>query len=125
MPPQRKSTPRGPEYAALGEAIELLIAKHPDMSQESVAEVSGLNIKQVGAMVRGQSNPTYRNLLRLCVGLRVELDELMAFARELRDPHQWSDDMGPRLLCGDRINDPCDPPMPPSSLYAINARDSS
>lgn len=85
MPPKRKSTPRGPEYAALGQAIEALIARDAHMSQESVAEESGLNIKQVGAMVRGQSNPTYRNLLRVCVGLHVEIDELMALARELRE----------------------------------------
>jgi transcriptional regulator with XRE-family HTH domain len=85
MPPQRKSKPRGPAYAALGQAIELLIADDADMSQESVAEESGLNIKQVGAMVRGQSNPTYRNLLRLCEGLHVEIDELMALTRKLRE----------------------------------------
>ncbi len=83
MPPQRKSKPRGPEYAALGQAIELLIAEDANMSQESVAEESGLNIKQVGAMVRGQSNPTFRNLRRLCNGLHVSPGELMTLADEL------------------------------------------
>lgn len=85
MPPQRRSKPRGPEYAALGQAIELLIAEDADMTQESVADESGMNIKQVGALVRGQGNPTYRNLLRLCKGLHVSPGELMARADELRE----------------------------------------
>jgi transcriptional regulator with XRE-family HTH domain len=85
MPPQRRSKPRGPEYAALGQAIELLIAEDADMTQESVADESGMNIKQVGALVRGQSNPTYRNLLRLCKGLHVSPGELMTRADELRE----------------------------------------
>ena len=85
MPPQRKSKPRGPAYAALGHAIEVLIAKDPDISRESVVAESGLNISQVNALISGQSNPTFRNLLRLCNGLHVEIDELMVLARELRE----------------------------------------
>jgi DNA-binding phage protein len=84
MPPQRKSKPRGPDYAALGRAIEVLIAANPDISRESVAAESGLNISQVNALISGQGNPTFRNLLRLCNGLHVEIDELMVRARELR-----------------------------------------
>ncbi len=85
MPPQRKSKPRGPAYAALGQAIEVLIAEDPHMSRESVAAESGLNISQLNALISGQANPTLRNLLRLSEGLHVEIDELMARARELRE----------------------------------------
>lgn len=65
MPPQRKSKPRSPDHAALAQAIELLIAEDAQMSQDSVADESGLNIKQINALVRGQGNPTYTTLLRL------------------------------------------------------------
>jgi transcriptional regulator with XRE-family HTH domain len=85
MPTQRKSKPRSPDHAALAQAIELLIAEDPQMSQETVAFDGHLNIRQVNALVRGQSNPTYTTLLRLAEGLHVRLGELMTRADELRD----------------------------------------
>jgi transcriptional regulator with XRE-family HTH domain len=85
MPPQRKSAPRSPDHAALAQAIELLIAEDPHMTQDSVARDSGLNIKQVGALVRGQGNPTYVTILKLCRGLHVRPGELIARADELRE----------------------------------------
>lgn len=85
MPPQRKSHPRSSDHAALGQAIELLIAEDARMTQETVAEESGLNIKQVGAFVRGQGNPTYKTLLRLCQGLHVPPGRLMTLTDELRE----------------------------------------
>jgi transcriptional regulator with XRE-family HTH domain len=85
MPPARKSKPRGPAYAALGQAIEVVIAENPDIDRDSVAAESGMNISQINELVSGVANPTYRNLLRLCVGLQVEIDELMVLARELRE----------------------------------------
>lgn len=85
MPRQRKSTPRSPDHAALGLAIELIIAETPNMSQESVARQGDLDIKQVGALVRGQSNPTYATMLKLCNGLHVRLGKLLTRADELRE----------------------------------------
>ncbi|HEY2141576.1 MAG TPA: helix-turn-helix transcriptional regulator [Solirubrobacteraceae bacterium] len=85
MPRQRKSQPRSPDHAALAQAIELLIAEDAPMTQETVAEESGLNIKQVGAFVRGQGNPTYTTLLKLCKGLHVRPGQLMELTDELRD----------------------------------------
>lgn len=85
MPPQRKSKPRSPDHAALAQAIELLIAEDAQMTQETVADESGLNIKQVGALVRGQGNPTYTTLLKLCRGLHVSPGQLMVRADELRE----------------------------------------
>jgi transcriptional regulator with XRE-family HTH domain len=84
MPPQRKSKPRSLYHAALGQAIELLIAERGQMTQEAVAMESGLNIKQVGALVRGQGNPTYTTILKLCRGLHVSPGELLALAEELQ-----------------------------------------
>lgn len=79
MPRPRTSEPRAPELASLGLAIEALMRRGPEsLTQTAVAHVSGLDVKLVNSYVRGQGNPTYRNLRRLARGLRVELSELMA-----------------------------------------------
>jgi transcriptional regulator with XRE-family HTH domain len=85
VPPKRKSKPLSPDHAALAQAIDLLITEDARMSQDSVALESGLNIKQVNSFVRGQGNPTYTTLLRLCKGLHVSLGELMTLADALRE----------------------------------------
>ncbi|MGH2855360.1 MAG: helix-turn-helix domain-containing protein [Solirubrobacteraceae bacterium] len=85
MPPQRRSTPRSPAHAALGQAIELLIAEDAQMTQETVAAAGGLTNKQVGALVRGQGNPTYSTLMKVCQGLHVRIDQLLVLAMELQD----------------------------------------
>ncbi len=61
----------------------MVIAENPDMKQESVADDSGLDAKQVGTFVCGRGNPTYETLLKLCEGLHVSLGELMVRADEL------------------------------------------
>ena len=85
MPARRRSKPRSSDHAALAQAIELLIAEDAQMSQDSVAEDSGLNIKQVNAFVRGQGNPTYATLIRLSEGLHVQPGELISLADGLRE----------------------------------------
>jgi transcriptional regulator with XRE-family HTH domain len=85
MPAQRKSKPRSPDHAALGKAIELLIAENAKMTQASVAAKSGLDIRRVNDFARGQGNPTYTTLLRLCDGLDVSLGELLTKADVFRD----------------------------------------
>jgi transcriptional regulator with XRE-family HTH domain len=85
MPPQRKSKPRSPDHAALGQAIELYIVEEANMTHETVADDSGLSVKQVGTLIRGQSNPTYLTLLKLCRGLHVRPGELMTRTDELRE----------------------------------------
>jgi len=82
MPPRRRSSPRGPHQAALAQAIELLIAEDDAMTQESVAEEAGLNVRQVNALVRGQGNPTYTTIVKLCRGLHVQPGRLMELADE-------------------------------------------
>lgn len=85
MPPQRKSKPRSPDHAALGQAIELFIAENAHMTHETIARDSGLTVKQVGDLVRGQSNPTYLTILKLCRGLHVRPRELMVRVDQLLD----------------------------------------
>jgi transcriptional regulator with XRE-family HTH domain len=79
----RTAKPRSLRHATLGQSIELVIAEHADMTQETVASDSGLDAKQVGTFIRGQGNPTYTTLLKLCEGLHVSLGELMLKAEDL------------------------------------------
>jgi transcriptional regulator with XRE-family HTH domain len=69
----------------LAQAIELLIAQDAGMTQETVADRSGLNVRQISELVRGQGNPTYTTLLKLSRGLRVSPGQLMSLADELRE----------------------------------------
>lgn len=55
------------------------------MTLDTVAAESGLDEKQIGTFIRGQGNPTYSTLLKLCEGLHVGLDELMLSAEELHE----------------------------------------
>ncbi len=73
----RTVKPRSLRHAALGLAIESVIAENPDLTPGIVADDAGLNEKQLGTLMRGQNDPRYTTLLRLCDGLRVSLAELM------------------------------------------------
>jgi DNA-binding phage protein len=85
MPRPRTSKPRSLRHAALGQAIELVIAEDADMTQETVANDSGLDVRQVGSFIRGQGNPTYETLVKLCEGLHVTVGALQVRADELFD----------------------------------------
>jgi transcriptional regulator with XRE-family HTH domain len=85
MPRPRTAQPRSLEHAALGQAIGLVIAKDAHMTLDSVAAESGLDEKQIGTYIRGQGNPTFGTLLKLCRGLHVSLRELMISAEELHN----------------------------------------
>jgi len=85
MPPRRRSKPRSPDHEALAQAIELRIRESSQMSQRSVAQKSGLSFEQVNAYARGQGNPTYETLLRLCKGLELSLGELMTRRDNMRE----------------------------------------
>jgi transcriptional regulator with XRE-family HTH domain len=85
MPRPRTVKPRSLRHAALGQAIELLIAEDAKMTLDAVAAESDLDEKQIGTFIRGQGNPTYKTLLKLCDGLHVSLGELMLTAEELHD----------------------------------------
>jgi transcriptional regulator with XRE-family HTH domain len=85
MPRQRKSKPRSPDHAALGQAVEMLIAANAHMTHETVAADGGLTPKQVGEIVRGRGNPTYTTIRKLCRGLHVRPGQLLVLAEELQD----------------------------------------
>lgn len=79
----RTAKPRSLRHAALGQAIELVIAEDARMTLDTVAADSGLDEKQIGTFIRGQGNPTYSTLLKLCDGLHVSLGKLMLRVEEL------------------------------------------
>jgi len=79
MPPPRRSKPRSPEHAALGEAVRRLRLK-AEMSQEQLAEAAGTDLTQVGGIERGVRNPSYTTLLRLAKALRTSVGELATLA---------------------------------------------
>jgi DNA-binding phage protein len=79
----RTAKPRSLQHAALGQAIELVIAEDACMTLDTVAADSGLDEKQIGTFIRGQGNPTFSTLLKLCDGLHVSPDVLMRRAQDL------------------------------------------
>ena len=83
MPPRRRSQPRSPEHAALGEAVRRLRTE-AKMSQEQLAERAGTDLTQVGGVERGVRNPSYTTLLRLAAALDTSVGELATLADRLR-----------------------------------------
>ncbi|HWO83921.1 MAG TPA: helix-turn-helix transcriptional regulator [Solirubrobacterales bacterium] len=83
MPPPRRSKPRSPAHAALGDAIRQLRTE-AEMSQEQLAEAAGTDLTQVGGIERGVRNPSYTTLLRLADALGTKVGELVSLADHLR-----------------------------------------
>lgn len=83
MPPPRRSKPRSPEHAALGEAVRVLRTE-AGLSQEQLAERAETDLTQVGGVERGVRNPSYTTLLRLATALETSVGELTTLADRLR-----------------------------------------
>jgi transcriptional regulator with XRE-family HTH domain len=83
MPPPRRSKPRSPEHAALGEAVRTLRLE-AGLSQEQLAEGAHTDLTQVGGIERGIRNPSYTTLLRLATALKTSVGALTTRADELR-----------------------------------------
>ncbi|HET8815150.1 MAG TPA: helix-turn-helix transcriptional regulator [Solirubrobacterales bacterium] len=83
MPPPRRSKPRSPEHAALGEAVRRLRTK-AGFSQEQLAERASTDLTQVGGIERGVRNPSYTTLVRLAAALETSVGELTTLADRLR-----------------------------------------
>ena len=82
MPRPRTVKARSLRHEALGRAIQSIVRERK-LTPDDVEKESGLAAEQIGSFIRGQGNPTYSTLLRLCQGLHVELTELHAKADEL------------------------------------------
>ena len=83
MPPPRRSKPRSPEHAALGDALRKL-RRDAGLSQEQLAEGAQTDLTQVGGIERGVRNPSYTTLLRLARALGTTVGELTTLADRLR-----------------------------------------
>jgi transcriptional regulator with XRE-family HTH domain len=73
MPKARKQSPA---HVALGRAVRELRARR-GLSQEELGFCSRLHRNYVGAIERGEINPTFRILIALSRGLAVPLSELL------------------------------------------------
>ncbi|HET6449291.1 MAG TPA: helix-turn-helix transcriptional regulator [Conexibacter sp.] len=74
-----------PQQRALGAAVRELRARR-GLSQENLGFQGGLHRNYVGAIERGEINPTLRILLKVCHGLAIPLSELTTvYERQLRD----------------------------------------
>ena len=75
-----------PNLHALGAAVRELRARR-GLSQEWLAIKSGLHRNYLGALERGEINPTIRSLHRLMGGLMLPLSELVAvYERNIGEP---------------------------------------
>jgi len=72
------------EHDVLGTTVRELRARRA-LSQEELGSASGLHRNYVGAIERGEINPTFKILLKLSAGLRVQLSELFALYEERRE----------------------------------------
>lgn len=96
MPPRRKSKPRSPEHAALGEAVRRLRDER-GLSQEELADRMDTDFTQVGGIERGLRNPSYETLVRLAAALETRPGEIVSLADRVLDeggaePHRETSD---------------------------------
>ncbi len=70
------------DHTALGRAVRIMRAPR-GLSQEELGHRANLHRSYIGAIERGQINPTFRVLLKLERGLDMPLSELIAKYEEL------------------------------------------
>ncbi|HEY4280448.1 MAG TPA: helix-turn-helix transcriptional regulator [Conexibacter sp.] len=83
----RKPNPRArhsAEHLVLGRAVRELRARRV-YSQEELGAHTGLHRNYVGALERGEVNPTFKTLLAVAGGLDVPLSELVTLYEHRRD----------------------------------------
>ena len=80
------------EHIALGRAVRELRARR-DLSQEHLGFRADLHRNYVGAIERGEINPTFRVLLKLERGLQLPLSEMVGcYERHTEsEPHAAND----------------------------------
>jgi transcriptional regulator with XRE-family HTH domain len=84
---QSKATWRlaSPEHRALGRAVRETRARR-GLSQEALGDRAALHRNYIGAVERGEINPTFRTMLCLARGLALPLSGLLeVYERQLAD----------------------------------------
>jgi transcriptional regulator with XRE-family HTH domain len=74
------------DHLVLGRAIRELRARR-DLSQEMLGAEARLHRNYIGAIERGEINPTFRILLKLSTGLRLPLSEILALYEQRLADH--------------------------------------
>ena len=74
------------KHDALGAAVRETRARRR-LSQEELGRQAHLHRNYIGAIERGEINPTFRVLLKLASGLHVPLSELVALTEQRHDEH--------------------------------------
>ena len=72
------------EHAVLGRAVREIRARR-GLSQERLGFEGGLHRNYVGAIERGEINPTFAVLMKVAAGLAIPLSELLALYELRRD----------------------------------------
>jgi transcriptional regulator with XRE-family HTH domain len=78
--PGRRSA-HSSQHDAFGRAVRETRARR-GLSQEALGYAARLHRNYVGAIERGEINPTFRVILKLAKGLRVEVSELVRLAEQ-------------------------------------------
>jgi len=73
---------KSPDHTALGRAVRILRATR-GLSQEELGHRANLHRNYIGAIERGEINPTFRVLLKLERGLQMPLSELIEKYEEI------------------------------------------
>lgn len=76
---------QGVDRARLGRAVRVLRVER-GYSQEGFGHAAGLHRNYVGAVERGEINPTFRVLVKLARGLEVPLSGLLMVYEAMSDP---------------------------------------
>jgi transcriptional regulator with XRE-family HTH domain len=82
VPPARRSRPRSPEHAALGDAIRRL-REQRGLTIEALADLAGTDLTQLGGVERGTRNATYEYLLRIAKALDASVGEMTTLADQV------------------------------------------
>jgi transcriptional regulator with XRE-family HTH domain len=77
-----RSHAKSPDHTALGRAVRIMRATR-GLSQEELGHRANLHRNYIGAIERGEINPTFRVLLNLEHGLAMPLSELIAKYEEI------------------------------------------
>jgi transcriptional regulator with XRE-family HTH domain len=72
------------DHLVLGRAVREIRARFV-LSQERVGQTAGLHRNYVGAIERGEINPTFKVLLKLSTGLTVPLSDVIRLYEERRE----------------------------------------
>jgi transcriptional regulator with XRE-family HTH domain len=73
---------RSQAHVALGAAVRKLRAER-GISQEELADLSGMHRTYLGGIERGWRNPSYTNIRRIAAALEVPTSELMVQAEAI------------------------------------------